>query len=127
MLTKKTGYSFIELSITLTIIALIVAGGIGFIGNKNDAERIKITNDNLNQIERAITDFININNYIPCPAPFNTLETSVNFGDSTASGVYNITAPCPSPYLYNPTATGNVIPNKCSNNLANNVGMVPGA
>jgi hypothetical protein len=100
-------YSLVELSITLTILAVLLAGSVSIFVKKNDSDSMKITIERIAKIEQAIKDYVDIYGFIPCPAQGNALETSINFGDSQSSAAYSSTT------------------FSCTTNLTNNVGMVP--
>jgi type II secretory pathway pseudopilin PulG len=104
---KNSGYSLVELSISLTVIALLVTSGLTLFAKKSEAEKSQVTKEKIRVIEKAIVDYVDVNGFIPCPAKGTALESDQYFGDSLTNASYN-------------TAT-----HLCSNNTTNNVGMVP--
>ncbi len=105
-LSSKFGYTLIELSISLTILALVVTGAFTVLGKRTESDRYRKTVMRIAKIEEAIANFVDINGYIPCPAQGNTLEDNSNgsFGVAT---------------------TYDTNTKLCTTNLTNNVGMVP--
>ncbi|AZL16308.1 type II secretion system protein [Rickettsiales endosymbiont of Stachyamoeba lipophora] len=99
------GYTILELSISLSIIAFLFTLGIGFFGKINEADRYKKTLEHVALIENAIKNYYNVNGFLPCPAPGNSLEYNAGFGYST--GVFN------------------VLSNECDITVINATGMVP--
>jgi type II secretory pathway pseudopilin PulG len=102
---NRNAYSLVELSISITIVAVLIASGLNIFTKRNEADKTKLTLERMAKIEESIINYIDLNGFIPCPAQGNLLESNTYFGDSIASTVY-------------------VSPH-CSNNLNNYVGMVP--
>lgn len=100
----QTGYTLVELSISLTIISLLIAGGLGIVSKISDAKRYKITEERIHIIEEALDAFVKTNLFLPCPAMGNSLETSPDFGISA---------------LYD-TST-----HSCADSLTDETGMIP--
>lgn len=89
---KKTvlgqkGYTLIELAISTSIISVLAVGGLQLLGKKSDSENIKITNNNIQVVEKAIKSFLKVNNFIPCPSLPNLNESNKDFGYS--DGIYD--------------------------------------
>jgi hypothetical protein len=106
MLDNKS-YSLIELSISLTIVTLLITSGATIFAKKSEIDKIKITRERMDIIERAIVNYVDLNGFIPCPATGSSVENDAYFGDSQTNASYN-------------SAT-----HVCSNNTTSNVGMVP--
>lgn len=62
------GYTLIELAIVIAIVGLLIGAGVGIVQRKNEAERFRVTNEHLDQIEQALHDFYSRNLRLPCPA-----------------------------------------------------------
>ncbi len=84
MKKSETGYTLIELSISLTIIALLLTGGLGMVSKIGDAERYRITHERIEQVEAALVAFYKANEYLPCPAIGYSVETVAAFGVATS-------------------------------------------
>jgi len=84
---NDNGYSILELSISLSIIALLIVGSLSVIAKKNEADRRRITYNHLMVVQSAIYRFQKANQFIPCPALPALLESNTNFGRSDV--IYN--------------------------------------
>ncbi len=73
-------YTLVELSIVLTILAILAAGGLTIFSKKTEADLIKLTKDRMDAIERAILDYYQVNGYIPCPSDATQDQSSEIFG-----------------------------------------------
>lgn len=80
---RQKGYSLVEMSIALSIIALLLTGGLAIVSKTSNAKRMKITAEHIAEIESAIAAYEAINLYLPCPAVKDALETTSSFGVST--------------------------------------------
>lgn len=81
---KYRGYTLVELSISLTIIAVLFTGGLNLFSKTDEAQRYRITMERQAKIQQAIEAFVHENKYLPCPASGNTPESSSTFGRKTA-------------------------------------------
>jgi len=88
--TKQSGYTLLELSISLSIIAIMITAGLTVFNRVDDGKRTKLTIERQAKIQAALANYVLENNYLPCPAPSGALENSAIFGVATA---------------YNPTIT----------------------
>ncbi len=93
---NKTAFSLIELSIVLTIIAVIISGSITISETAIKKARKENTIDKLKQIKEAINIYVYINKKLPCPASMHNITTDSQYasmagsdGDCTAAGVIN--------------------------------------
>lgn len=91
MKKSSNGYSLIELSISLTIIALLITGGLGIVSKTSEAKRYRITSENIRKIEEALAAFEGTNMFLPCPAQGLSIESNAAFGvaasyDTTTHG-----------------------------------------
>lgn len=86
------GYTLIELSISLTIMALLIAGGLTFYSTQLERKNLIKTNEKINIIEKSLKSFMLQYGYLPCPANGLALEgdnSNGNFGDSSIAPVYH--------------------------------------
>ena len=65
---KNKAFSLIELSIVLLIISILASSALSISTNSIINNKIKVTNDRINQLYKAIGNFLVINGRIPCPA-----------------------------------------------------------
>ncbi len=68
ILRKSAAYSLVELSMALSIIAILIGGALTIATNKTESDKIKKTNQNMNKIEDALEEFLIQNKRLPCPA-----------------------------------------------------------
>lgn len=96
--TKKA-FSLIELSVVIIIISILISGSLtASISAINNAKN-KVTRDRIEQIYKALGNYVLINGKLPCPASLLEIKsTSSNYGVSvgtsgtcSGSGVYNST------------------------------------
>jgi prepilin-type N-terminal cleavage/methylation domain-containing protein len=80
----ERGYTLLELSVSLTILAVLLTGGLTLFGKADDSKKLRITNERIAIIQNALGDYARTNQSLPCPAPGNTLESSATFGVATA-------------------------------------------
>lgn len=102
---NKNGYTLIELSISIAVIAILLTSSLGVFFNKQQINQINITQTRIKVIEQALKDFVISNHYLPCPALATAFSNDEKFGDS--SGLYDSTY------------------HLCLGGLSNNVGMIP--
>ena len=82
----RSGFSLLELSVVLVIIA--VAVGFGLTGGRNAIEgsdRVT-TQQRLNTIKKALDAYATLNGYLPCPARRDLIPSSSSFGAESRSG-----------------------------------------
>ncbi|MDE3038649.1 MAG: FG-GAP repeat protein, partial [Pseudomonadota bacterium] len=79
------GFSLLELSIVLIVIALIAGSGMMMGQSIIDSARIAQTNNKLDTIEKALYAYRMANNRLPCPGELDLAATSVNYGVEAAN------------------------------------------
>jgi prepilin-type N-terminal cleavage/methylation domain-containing protein len=85
-LSRRAGFSLMELSIVLLIIALVGGAGLGMATNAlKAADRIS-TQEKLATIKLALDSHGKTYGYLPCPASFTLTPTSTSFGMESRSG-----------------------------------------
>lgn len=62
------GFSLVELSVVLIIIGILISGVLTILTNKYEYRKIKVTEERIQEIEKAIDRFVLANNRLPCPA-----------------------------------------------------------
>ncbi len=77
---EKTGFSLIELSIVLAIVAVIISGSITISTTALKNAKVKNTKERLEIIQNAINVYVFINKRLPCPASSTLITTDVNYG-----------------------------------------------
>lgn len=81
--TMERGYSLLELSVVLTILAVFAGGVATFLSSDQKGRNIAFTNERLSEIEESLKRYYVKNGYIPCPASRTLAESSASFGTST--------------------------------------------
>jgi len=81
----SSGFTLIELSIVLVIIALIVGSGLSMGRSAIEAAMVAATNKRMDAIEAALMAYRMANNRLPCPADLTLTESSANFGVEAAN------------------------------------------
>jgi prepilin-type N-terminal cleavage/methylation domain-containing protein len=90
---KDAGYTLVELSISIAIIAILLIGGLTLYNKVDDAKRTRITVERQAVIKQALTNFVLENKYLPCPATGNSLESQTSFGNNTAiTSMFSVTS-----------------------------------
>ncbi len=92
---KTRGSSLIAVSIIILVASLMISSHVGTTQNRESENKIKITNDNLDAIEKAISVFYRQNGFIPCPAGRTAAINTATFGTSEncAAGVVDTFEP----------------------------------
>lgn len=83
-INKQSGYTIVELSLTITILAIIASSGLAILSNQNAKTKREETAEKIKVIEKAIKSYVEINGHLPCPASPGANETSPQFGYSSA-------------------------------------------
>ncbi len=91
----KKAFSLIELSIVLVIIAIIIAGSLSASTVSISNAKTKTSSDKIEQIYKALGNYVSINFRLPCPARMDLTKTSGSYGaeagtagSCSSAGVY---------------------------------------
>lgn len=95
----KRAFSLIELSIVIVIISILLSGVLSIATSTTNSAKIKTTNNNIDEIYKALKVYLLANNRLPCPAPITAIKaSSTTYGESagihgtcSASGIYTST------------------------------------
>ena len=84
---NKKAYTLIELSITILIISLLMAGVFSFAtGSINDAKSA-LTNQRMDEIYKSMGTYLMVNKRLPCPASISTSKINdSSYGQEVAGG-----------------------------------------
>ena len=74
------GFTLIEITVVLVIMALLLAGGLALTTSLIDAQRVRTTKQNLDAVRDAIQAFVARNGRLPCPAVETLAPTDANYG-----------------------------------------------
>lgn len=86
---NKKAFSLIELSIVIVIISILISGALSIFTTTSNKAKIKITNNNIDEIYKALKVYLKVNKKLPCPAPITAVKsTDINYGlgDEDAAG-----------------------------------------
>lgn len=79
-LRKIQGFSLLELSIVLTVMSIMLSSAITIAIKKTDADREEQTDERMEIIKMALSEFVRVNKRMPCPAQGSLALTNANFG-----------------------------------------------
>jgi prepilin-type N-terminal cleavage/methylation domain-containing protein len=89
------GFSLNELSIALIIISMITGGALSVWLNEFKGAQSHQSKNKIQIIEMALTNYVAINNRLPCPANGSLPEMNINFGEEYCTGNLVSTATLP--------------------------------
>lgn len=84
-LNRKLGFTLVELSIVVLIVSFLIAGSLIVSKTATDSTKVKITQDRLNEIYKALTNYVARNKRLPCPALLTTVKGTSTYGDEAAT------------------------------------------
>lgn len=105
----KRGFSLIEMAIVLTVIGIILSGGLLAVAPVLESSKGNETNAKLDRIEQALTLYVIRYGCLPCPADANIASGASNAGTAHNSGGY----------------TGTCSPTAACNAAVSSQGVVP--
>lgn len=77
----KSAYSLLELSIVIIIISILISGALSVSMTGVNNAKVRVTKDRMQEIYKAMGNFLIANRRLPCPASLRALEaTDVNYG-----------------------------------------------
>ena len=98
----KKAFSLIELSIVIILVAVVFSGAIAVYTASINNQKIKKTNQNFDEIYRAIGAFLLANKRLPCPASLTkNFINDANFGEEVSS--------CSGNGLYQSNSSSNIV------------------
>jgi len=94
MKIHKKGYSLVELSIVVIILSVLVSGGLSIITGSANNSKIRITRERMNEVYKAMGNYLLANGALPCPASILEIKSSSStYGTAgTTVGVCNVGA-----------------------------------
>ncbi len=84
--THIRGFTIIELSVVLTVIALIAGSALAVGASRIEAQKIKATQERIDFIMETIELYVRQFCALPCPADGNLAPDNANFGLATNNG-----------------------------------------
>lgn len=82
---KKTAFTLIELSLVLLVLSILVAGAISVSGSAVRNDKIKITQERMKAVYKAIGIYVSKNYGLPCPASLVKKKDDVGYGAQVGS------------------------------------------
>ncbi len=83
--SKLRAFSLIELSIVILIVSILLTGSLSFAINNATKDKIKITQDRIQEIYKAMGIYLAKNGKLPCPAPINVDKSTSTYGTAAAT------------------------------------------
>jgi prepilin-type N-terminal cleavage/methylation domain-containing protein len=83
----SSGFSLLELSVVLLILALLITGGMALSLQRIEIAKKDVTVRRMNNIEKALAVFLAKNGRLPCPASPSQLSSNTTFGAEQISTV----------------------------------------
>lgn len=130
---KKNGYTLFEITISISIIAVLAAGGLKLIERKGQRDEYRITQERVEVIRDALIAYIKEHKKVPCPADPNLPEGEQDEDFGKSVDYDPVTGKCANPegsFVYNPDQSGTPYANNGLTHYrayadGNNVGAVP--
>lgn len=66
---NESGFTLIEMGVVIVIMGLIVGSFFSFYSTNDRQQRYELTQQRLDRISRALSDFASLNGFLPCAAP----------------------------------------------------------
>jgi prepilin-type N-terminal cleavage/methylation domain-containing protein len=91
---KAKAFTLLELSLVVLIISVLISGGLSVSITAINNSKMRITKERVNQIYRAMGNYLMINKKLPCPASLAEVKTSVEYGnegfcsETSTTGIY---------------------------------------
>ena len=86
MKSSRLGYSLLELSVVLTILSVLIGGGLTMTGASMKREQIAKTWTELERLDEALAIFAGRTGRLPCPANITLPKTHASYGRESCSG-----------------------------------------
>jgi prepilin-type N-terminal cleavage/methylation domain-containing protein len=80
LLKKQFGFSLVELSVTLAVIGVTLAGALTLATKKTEADKLTETQTKMAAIDAALDVYLTTNQRLPCPADGSLAMSNSNFG-----------------------------------------------
>jgi prepilin-type N-terminal cleavage/methylation domain-containing protein len=102
--TRKSAFSLIELSIVILIVSILVAGSLTISKSSINSSKKSVTKERMDEIYKALTNFVAINRRLPCPALLTVAKGAITYGDEAAT-----VGTCSSTYVSSATDSSNLV------------------
>jgi len=83
---SQRGFTLLEMALVLTVVGLLIGGGLLAVGPLIDKTNTTKTNTNMDQVENALELFVIRNARLPCPADGSLPAANANYGLEQPAG-----------------------------------------
>ena len=90
ILNKQSGFTLLEMSLTLGIIALVAGVGLSFASSAIEEERKELTEKRMTYVMLKIQQYADEKNQLPCPATGNIAANNIDFGIGIGTGAAGV-------------------------------------
>ena len=84
---RSSGFSLIEMSVVLTVIAFVAGGALVFSNSVAESNKERVTRERIEYIFEIMEKYVAVNQFLPCPADPSLDTTNTNFGVGQGSNV----------------------------------------
>ncbi len=84
-IASQRGFTLIELSVVLVIIAIVLGGGMQIFLTYLQSTAVNATVSKMDIVEKALLDYAIANNRIPCPSSLTIAQGATNYGVEAAT------------------------------------------
>ncbi len=82
----RRAYSLLELSIVITIVSVLISGGLSVLTSSANNSKTQLTKERIAEIYKAMGVYLMSHKSLPCPAPISAIKSSDNtYGDATGT------------------------------------------
>ncbi len=102
---NKKAFSLIELSIVIVVISILLSGALSIVTTTSNKAKVKTTNNNIDEIYKALKVYLLANKALPCPASITAVKsTNTNYGKISGTQVN-----CSESGVYGSTTNSNIV------------------
>lgn len=110
---KQSGFSLVELSVTLAVIGVTLGGALTLATKKTESDKLSETETKMELIADALDVYLTANQRLPCPADGSLAVTHANFGVAGTAAASSATVGCTTLSNFNSTGVySGVVPTK---------------
>ena len=89
----RRAYSLLELSIVITIVSVLISGGLSVLTSSANNSKAQLTRERIAEVYKAMGVYLMNHKSLPCPAPINAIKSSdPTYGDATGTDGNCVTA-----------------------------------
>ncbi|MCH2547288.1 MAG: prepilin-type N-terminal cleavage/methylation domain-containing protein [Alphaproteobacteria bacterium] len=102
--TAEQGYTLVELSVVIAIVAVLVGSTLMLGTARIDQQKVDSTKDRMALIERALKNYAEVNGRLPCPGDPRLTSSSTNYGKEASTR-----GDCTTGTIATPHDSGNIV------------------